>query len=186
MNAGLPSVILIFQILQPGGLTLDRSQQVICFRKLCEYGRTESSLLPSNAWPWCLLRTCAGRSPWAHPLGSWRFVFHVPVYKGARTFCGNLRNRRCWRACGNSTSVERAIAGAGLFLLVLAWTLTIGPSNEGPWEPDVAQTAWADIDGDKVTIHNFGISTIELQPILFRTGKRGRSISPRCKVSICS
>jgi hypothetical protein len=48
-----------------------------------------------------------------------------------------------------------AIAGVGLFLLVFAWTLTIRPSNDGHWEPDVAQTAWAEIDGDRVTIHNF-------------------------------
>jgi len=48
-----------------------------------------------------------------------------------------------------------AIAVLGLFFLVLAWTLTIHPTNDGHWEPDVAQTAWAEIDGDQVTIHNF-------------------------------
>jgi Domain of unknown function (DUF4105) len=47
------------------------------------------------------------------------------------------------------------LAAIVLFVLVLAWTLTIRPSNDGRWEPDVAQTAWADIDGDRVTIHNF-------------------------------
>lgn len=48
-----------------------------------------------------------------------------------------------------------AIAGVGLFLLVFAWTLTIQPSNDRHWEPEVAQTAWAEIGGDRVTIHNF-------------------------------
>jgi hypothetical protein len=48
-----------------------------------------------------------------------------------------------------------AIVVLGLFFLVLAWTLTIHPSNDAHWEPDVAQTAWAEIDGDQVTIHNF-------------------------------
>lgn len=43
----------------------------------------------------------------------------------------------------------------GLFLLVLAWSLTIQPSNDRPWAPEVAQTAWAEINGDQVTIHNF-------------------------------
>jgi Domain of unknown function (DUF4105) len=43
----------------------------------------------------------------------------------------------------------------GLFLLVLAWSLTIQPSNDRPWDPEVAQTAWAEIDGDQVVIHNF-------------------------------
>lgn len=49
----------------------------------------------------------------------------------------------------------RAMAAvAGSFLLVLAWWCTIRPSNEGDWQPDVAQLAWAKIDGDKVTLHN--------------------------------
>jgi hypothetical protein len=43
----------------------------------------------------------------------------------------------------------------GLFLLMLAWSLTIQPSNDRPWDPEVAQTAWAEINGDQVTIHNF-------------------------------
>jgi hypothetical protein len=47
------------------------------------------------------------------------------------------------------------VTGLGLFLLVLVWSFTIQPSNEGRWQPDVAETAWAKIDGDKVTIHNF-------------------------------
>ena len=40
------------------------------------------------------------------------------------------------------------------FSLVLAWWLTLKPSNERNWQPDVAQTAWADIKGDEVTFHN--------------------------------
>jgi Domain of unknown function (DUF4105) len=43
----------------------------------------------------------------------------------------------------------------GLFLLVFAWSLTIRPSNDRPWDPEVAQTAWAEINGDQVIIHNF-------------------------------
>src|SRR6266700_4011384 len=45
-------------------------------------------------------------------------------------------------------------AGALAFVLVLIWWLSIKPSNDRPWQPDVAQTAWADIDGDLVTLHN--------------------------------
>ena len=37
---------------------------------------------------------------------------------------------------------------------VLAWWLTLSPTNDGDWEPNVAQTAWADIQGDEVTLHN--------------------------------
>src|SRR5436309_494893 len=42
----------------------------------------------------------------------------------------------------------------GACALVAAWWLTLKPSNDGAWQPDVAQTAWADINGDEVTIHN--------------------------------
>jgi len=47
------------------------------------------------------------------------------------------------------------VAVFGLFLVVLAWSFTIHPSNEGRWQPEVAETAWAKIDGDRVTIRNF-------------------------------
>ncbi len=40
------------------------------------------------------------------------------------------------------------------FCCVLAWWLTLEPSNEGNWQPDSARTAWAEMDGDRVTIHN--------------------------------
>jgi hypothetical protein len=42
----------------------------------------------------------------------------------------------------------------GAFAVVVSWWLTLKPSNDGAWQPDVAQTAWADINGDEVTIHN--------------------------------
>src|SRR5882724_2948734 len=38
--------------------------------------------------------------------------------------------------------------------LVAAWWLTLKPSNDRAWQPDVAQTAWAEINGDEVTVHN--------------------------------
>ena len=40
------------------------------------------------------------------------------------------------------------------FVVVLAWWLTIKPSNEGNWQPDVAQLAWTEINGDEVTLHS--------------------------------
>ena len=41
------------------------------------------------------------------------------------------------------------------FLIVLAWwRLSLKPSNDRPWQPDVAETGWAEINGDDVTIHN--------------------------------
>ena len=40
------------------------------------------------------------------------------------------------------------------FCCVLAWWLTLKPSNDGDWQPDSARTAWVEMDGDRVTIHN--------------------------------
>jgi uncharacterized protein DUF4105 len=42
----------------------------------------------------------------------------------------------------------------GAFVLVACWWLTLKPSNDRAWQPDVAQTAWAQINGDYVTVHN--------------------------------
>jgi hypothetical protein len=42
----------------------------------------------------------------------------------------------------------------GAFVLVASWWVTLKPSNDRDWQPDVAQTAWAEINGDLVTIHN--------------------------------
>lgn len=42
----------------------------------------------------------------------------------------------------------------GAFGVVVLWWLTLKPSNDEAWQPDVAQTAWADINGDEITIHN--------------------------------
>ena len=41
-----------------------------------------------------------------------------------------------------------------LFAGVLGWWLTLSPTNNANWQPDVAQQAWADVRGDDVTFHN--------------------------------
>ena len=53
--------------------------------------------------------------------------------------------RPFWRKVG---------AAALLFGGVLAWWMTLSPTNDSDWQPDVAQKAWADIQGDEVTFHN--------------------------------
>lgn len=45
-------------------------------------------------------------------------------------------------------------AALGGFALVLAWWLTLRPSDDRDWQPDVARTAWAEVRGDEVTFHN--------------------------------
>jgi hypothetical protein len=42
----------------------------------------------------------------------------------------------------------------GAFVLVASWWLTLKPRNDRAWQPDVAQTAWAQLNGDEVTVHN--------------------------------
>lgn len=36
----------------------------------------------------------------------------------------------------------------------LAWWFSLSPSNDRAWEPDVAQTGFAEIEGDTVVLHN--------------------------------
>jgi Domain of unknown function (DUF4105) len=40
------------------------------------------------------------------------------------------------------------------FVVVDLWWFTLKPSNDRAWQPDVARTAWAEINGDEITIHN--------------------------------
>ena len=42
----------------------------------------------------------------------------------------------------------------GAFAIVVSWWLTLKPSNDRAWQPDVAHTAWAEVNGDEVTIHD--------------------------------
>ncbi len=41
------------------------------------------------------------------------------------------------------------------FAIVTFWWLSLKPKNRADWQPDDAETAYADINGDQVTIHNF-------------------------------
>ena len=50
-----------------------------------------------------------------------------------------------WRATG--------VVAVG-FMPVLAWWLMIEPTGDRAWQPDVARRAWADIQGDEITLHD--------------------------------
>jgi hypothetical protein len=41
-----------------------------------------------------------------------------------------------------------------MFGIVVFWFLSIPPSNDRDWQPDVAKLSWAEIDGDRITVHN--------------------------------
>jgi hypothetical protein len=49
--------------------------------------------------------------------------------------------------------LKPALTGGG-FVLVLGWWLTLVPSNDRDWQRDVAVLAYADINGNKVTVRN--------------------------------
>ena len=51
-------------------------------------------------------------------------------------------------------SRRAAIVCLASFFCVLLWWLTLKASNSGSWEPDHERTAWVEINGDRVTIHN--------------------------------
>ncbi len=40
------------------------------------------------------------------------------------------------------------------FAFVIAWWLTLRPTNDADWNPDVARVAWAEVHADEVTLHN--------------------------------
>jgi hypothetical protein len=40
------------------------------------------------------------------------------------------------------------------FVLVLAWWCTLKPSNDRDWQPDLAVLPYADISGNRITLHN--------------------------------
>jgi hypothetical protein len=44
--------------------------------------------------------------------------------------------------------------GFSLFAGVALWWFAIQPPNNRDWQPEVAETAWTERDGDKITIHN--------------------------------
>jgi hypothetical protein len=41
------------------------------------------------------------------------------------------------------------------FACVSIWWFQLKPSNDGPWQADVSRTAWAEVHGSQVVIHNF-------------------------------
>lgn len=43
---------------------------------------------------------------------------------------------------------------AGGFLLVLGWWFSLQPANDRDWQPDLAVLPYADLEGNKVTVHN--------------------------------
>lgn len=57
------------------------------------------------------------------------------------------------------TTVKRRVFRIGAcltgFLIVLVCWLSLKPSNDRAWQSNLSRTPWAEISGDRVTIHNF-------------------------------
>ena len=51
-------------------------------------------------------------------------------------------------------SLKAAALCLACFCIVLAWWLNLKPTNTADWQGNVDRTAWTEIAGDKVTIHN--------------------------------
>lgn len=49
---------------------------------------------------------------------------------------------------------QAVVVTVGGFLIVLGWWLTLQPSNDRDWQPDLAVLPYAELNGDRVTIHN--------------------------------
>src|SRR5262249_23243544 len=43
---------------------------------------------------------------------------------------------------------------AAVLAALIVWFLLIPPSNDRDWQPDVAILPWAEIDGDRIVLHN--------------------------------
>lgn len=55
---------------------------------------------------------------------------------------------------GRYSSLPSRLGFLAAFTAVLVWWLFMPPSNVRNWQPDVAVLPWADIRGERVTIHN--------------------------------
>src|SRR5271154_4494279 len=51
-------------------------------------------------------------------------------------------------------SLKMAVCLGGFVIVLICW-FSLKPSNDQQWQANLSQTPWAEIEGDRVTIHNF-------------------------------
>ncbi len=56
---------------------------------------------------------------------------------------------------GFNLPLQRLLAATLCFGVVLLCWLRLAPFNNGPWQADVSRTAYAEIQGSRITFHNF-------------------------------
>ncbi len=81
------------------------------------------------------------------------FYSNLPVF--IRLWCALFFAIVSLLALVGKYSTRRTRLGfLAVFALVLSWWLSMSPSNNRNWQPDLTTLSHADIAGDKVTIHN--------------------------------
>ena len=75
-----------------------------------------------------------------HGFGQWAAILLVVALLAALIFIG-----------GQGKKLAAVFLAFGI---VLCWWRTLKPTNDRQWQPDVEKTAWAEINGDEVTVHN--------------------------------
>ena len=93
----------------------------------------------------CLLATAWAAGALYFDLPIARLRAPLALIYGLAMLAALLSIKGRWRAMG--------VVAAG-FAVVLAWWFTIKPTEDRVWQPDVARRAWADINGDEITLHN--------------------------------
>jgi hypothetical protein len=76
--------------------------------------------------------------------------------------------------------------GFALFAGIAFWWCSIKPPKSGNWQPQVAETAWTERDGDKIRFITYGTSAINLDSRPKFDGKREWSISANYRELIFS
>lgn len=80
--------------------------------------------------------------------------FDSPAGDGRGLIAGTFAGSLIAGAILARGSARKFAVVAGATAVVFAWWLTLRPSNDRSWQPDVAHTAWAEIAGDRVVLRN--------------------------------
>lgn len=81
--------------------------------------------------------------------------YDLPASAGVRTAVALLWVAGCPAVLICRRLDWRALAGAGaVFAAILGWWLTLTPSQDRDWKPEMSQPAWAEVEGDTVRVYN--------------------------------
>jgi hypothetical protein len=98
----------------------------------------------------CLGLAIAGATAW----GALALYYSVPGREPLRTALAVAFGLGTGLAFACLRNRRRTLLGFGVvFAILLAWWISIAPSNRRDWQPEVAVLPWATRDGDLVTVH---------------------------------